>query len=57
MGFIPWAHDAVLSILEGVLDCAEAAGRGDPDGLKTLYDGLTLEMHWNCPYNKRRSLI
>lgn len=25
-------------------DCAEAAGRGDPDGLKTLYDGLSMEV-------------
>jgi len=32
------------SILNGVLDCAEAAGRGDRDGLKTLYDCLAMEV-------------
>ena len=44
MGFIPWVYHTAQSILEGVLDCAEAAGRGDPDGLKTLYDCLALEV-------------
>jgi glycerol-1-phosphate dehydrogenase [NAD(P)+] len=44
MEFIPWAYDNAQSILAGVLDCAEAAGRGDRDGLKTLYDCLAMEV-------------
>jgi glycerol-1-phosphate dehydrogenase [NAD(P)+] len=44
MEFIPWVYDNAQSILSGVLDCAEAAGRGDPDGLKTLYDCLAMEV-------------
>jgi glycerol-1-phosphate dehydrogenase [NAD(P)+] len=44
MEFIPWVYDAAQSILRGVLDCAEAAGRGDKGGLKTLYDCLALEV-------------
>lgn len=44
MEFIPWVYDNVQSILDGVLDCAEAAGRGDKDGLKTLYDCLAMEV-------------
>lgn len=44
MEFIPWVYDNAQAILSGVLDCAEAAGRGDPDGLKTLYDCLALEV-------------
>lgn len=44
MEFIPWVYDNAQSILRGVLDCAEAAGRGDKDGLKTLYDCLALEV-------------
>jgi glycerol-1-phosphate dehydrogenase [NAD(P)+] len=44
MEFIPWVYDNAQSILDGVLDCAEAAGRGDRDGLKTLYDGLAMEV-------------
>jgi glycerol-1-phosphate dehydrogenase [NAD(P)+] len=44
MEFIPWVYDNAQSILEGVLDCAAAAGRGDQDGLKTLYDCLALEV-------------
>ncbi|NJC98421.1 MAG: 3-dehydroquinate synthase [Anaerolineales bacterium] len=44
MEFIPWVYDNAQSILSGVLDCAEAAGRGDKDGLKTLYDCLALEV-------------
>ena len=42
--FIPWVYDNAQSILSGVLDCAEAAGRGDHDGLKTLYDCLAMEV-------------
>jgi glycerol dehydrogenase-like iron-containing ADH family enzyme len=44
MEFIPWVHDNAQSILNGVLDCAEAAGRGDRSGLKQLYDCLALEV-------------
>ena len=44
MELIPWVYDNAQSILSGVLDCAEAAGRGDPDGLKTLYDCLAMEV-------------
>jgi len=44
MEFIPWVYDNAQSILDGVLDCAEAAGHGDRDGLKTLYDCLALEV-------------
>jgi len=44
MEFIPWVYDNAQSILNGVLDCAEAAGRGDRDGLKTLFDCLALEV-------------
>lgn len=44
MEFIPWVYDNAQSILNGVLDCAEAAGRGDREGLKTLYDCLALEV-------------
>lgn len=44
MEFIPWVYDNAQSILSGVLDCAEAAGRGDRDGLKTLYDCLAMEV-------------
>jgi len=44
MEFIPWVYDNAQSILSGVIDCAEAAGRGDRDGLKTLYDCLAMEV-------------
>ena len=44
MEFIPWVYDNAQSILSGVLDCAEAVGRGDKDGLKTLYDCLAMEV-------------
>ena len=44
MEFVPWVYDNAQSILSGVLDCAEAAGRGDADGLKTLYDCLAMEV-------------
>lgn len=44
MEFIPWVHDNALSILSGVLDCAEAAGQGDHGGLKTLFDCLAMEV-------------
>ncbi len=44
MEFIPWAYANAQSILNGVLDCADAAGRGDRAGLKTLYDCLAMEV-------------
>jgi glycerol-1-phosphate dehydrogenase [NAD(P)+] len=44
MEFIPWVYDNAQSILSGVLDCAEAAGCGDKDGLKTLFDCLCMEV-------------
>jgi glycerol-1-phosphate dehydrogenase [NAD(P)+] len=44
MEFIPWVYENAQSILNGVLDCAEAAGRGDREGLKTLYDCLAMEV-------------
>ena len=44
MEFVPWVYDNAQSILNGVLDCAIAAGRGDRDGLKTLYDCLSMEV-------------
>ena len=44
MEFHQWVYDNAQSILNGVLDCAEAAGRGDRDGLKTLFDCLCMEV-------------
>lgn len=44
MAFIPWVYDNAQTILSGALDCAEAAGRGDQEGLKTLYDCLATEV-------------
>jgi glycerol-1-phosphate dehydrogenase [NAD(P)+] len=44
MEFIPYIDQAATAILQGVLDCAEAAGRGDPEGLKQLLDCLALEV-------------
>ncbi len=44
MEFISWVYENAQSILHGALDCAEAAGRGDRDGLKTLYDCLAMEV-------------
>ncbi len=44
MEFIPWVYENAQSILNGVLDCAAAAGRGDQEGLKTLYDCLAMEV-------------
>jgi len=44
MEFIPWAYENAQCILQGALDAAEAAGRGDNDGLKTLYDCLAMEV-------------
>lgn len=44
MEFMPWVYSNALSILDGVLDCADAAGRGDAQGLKTLFDCLAMEV-------------
>jgi glycerol-1-phosphate dehydrogenase [NAD(P)+] len=44
MEFILWVYDNAQSILRGVIDCAEAAGRGDRQGLKSLYDCLAMEV-------------
>lgn len=44
MEFIPWVYENALVILGAVLDCAEAAGAGDRQGLKTLYDCLAMEV-------------
>jgi glycerol-1-phosphate dehydrogenase [NAD(P)+] len=44
MEFISWVYDNAQSILRGAIDCAEAAGRGDRDGLKSLYDCLAMEV-------------
>jgi len=44
MPFIPWVYDNAQSILAGALDCAVAAGCGDHEGLKTLYDLLAMEV-------------
>ena len=44
MEFIPWAYQNAQSILQGVLDCAEAAGKGDRAGLKQLLDCLCMEV-------------
>jgi glycerol-1-phosphate dehydrogenase [NAD(P)+] len=44
MEFAPWVYENAQVILEAVLECGEAAGRGDRDGLKTLYDCLAMEV-------------
>jgi len=44
MEYIPYVDAAAQAILQGSLDCAEAAGRGDADGLKQLLDCLALEV-------------
>lgn len=44
MAYVAWVDAAAQAILAGALDCAEAAGRGDSGGLKTLYDCLALEV-------------
>jgi glycerol-1-phosphate dehydrogenase [NAD(P)+] len=41
---VPWAADVAEAILQGALECAEAAGAGDPDGLKQLIDCLAMEV-------------
>jgi glycerol-1-phosphate dehydrogenase [NAD(P)+] len=44
MAYIPYVYDAAQAILRGGLECAEAAGSGDRDGLKQLFDCLALEV-------------
>jgi glycerol-1-phosphate dehydrogenase [NAD(P)+] len=44
MELIPWVADAAQAILDGALECAEAAGVGDAEGLKQLLDCLALEV-------------
>lgn len=44
MEYIPYAAQAARAILQGALDCAEAAGKGDIGGLKQLLDCLALEV-------------
>jgi glycerol-1-phosphate dehydrogenase [NAD(P)+] len=44
MDFNPWVYKNAQTILQGVIDCAEAAGAGDHEGLKQLYDCLCLEV-------------
>jgi len=44
MELIPWVADAAQAILDGALECAEAAGAGDEEGLKQLIDCLALEV-------------
>lgn len=44
MQFIPYVYNTAQAILQGALDCAEAAGKGDPAGLKQLLDCLCLEV-------------
>lgn len=44
MDYIPYADKTAAAILQGALDCAEAAGRGDRDGLKQLLDCLAMEV-------------
>lgn len=42
--YVPYVASAAQAILQGALDCAEAAGHGDPDGLRHLLDCLALEV-------------
>jgi glycerol-1-phosphate dehydrogenase [NAD(P)+] len=44
MVYQPWVAQAAVAILQGALDCAEAAGNGDPEGLKQLLDCLAMEV-------------
>lgn len=42
--YIPYVDLSAQAILAGSLDCAEAAGRGNAEGLKQLLDCLALEV-------------
>ena len=44
MDYLPWIAQSAQAILQGALDCAEAAGRGDREGLKQLLDCLAMEV-------------
>ncbi len=44
MLFIPYVYQTIQGVLQGGLDCAEAAGRGDREGLKQLLDCLAMEV-------------
>ncbi len=44
MPYIPYVDTIAQGILQGSLDCAEAAGQGDKEGLKQLLDCLALEV-------------
>lgn len=44
MPYIAYVDQIAQGILQGALDCAEAAGRGAEDGLKQLLDCLALEV-------------
>ena len=44
MELVPWVADAAQAFLDGALECAEAAGAGDEDGLKQLLDCLAMEV-------------
>jgi glycerol-1-phosphate dehydrogenase [NAD(P)+] len=44
MRYIPYLDQTIRGVLQGAFDCAEAAGRGDHDGLKQLLDCLALEV-------------
>lgn len=43
MELLPWASRVADSILQGAIDCAEAAGKGSTEGLKQLLDCLLLQ--------------
>ena len=44
MRYVPHVADTARSIMRGALDAAEAAGRGDTDGIKELLDSLMMEV-------------
>ncbi len=44
MAYVPYVDRTAQAILQGALDCAEAAGRGDHGGLKQLLDCVALEV-------------
>lgn len=44
MAYVEWVAGVARGILQGALDCAEAAGAGDPNGLRALLQCLALEV-------------
>ncbi len=44
MAYVEWVAEVARGILRGALDCAEAAGAGDPEGLRALLRCLALEV-------------